>query len=483
MSDAPVEDINGPAEVTLAELLADYDVLSVGEETIVVAERSGNSSMAFRDDTGKPDMSEIGGTGSSMWGNYLREEYNPELRGNLGLQIYDKMRRGDGQIRMALRTVKTPVLAARWYVDPSSPSKRDVKIAEELSKNLFRDMTASWPLLLTEALNFLDFGWYAFEKVWAIRDDKVVLRKLAPRHPLDFEEWEEDEHGGPTSMRFYAPNGAAESVSIPIEKMVVFTFDKEAGNMEGISILRSAYKHWYFKEQLYKIDAIQKERHGIGIPVIKLPPGFSPSDKTKAEELGRNLRTNEKAHIVLPPMWDIAMLKLEGQPVDCMTSIEHHNKMILSNILASFMGEDGDSGESKQDMFLKGTRFIADIIRDAFNKWVFPELVRYNYGPNVEPPELKVRRIGETVDWRTLSFTLRNLVGAKIITVDEKLEDWIRDEVDAPRRDPNSVREVETPQSPEGARVGPPRQSKAANMEQQAQGTGKANAGTDTSGG
>src|SRR6202000_3063401 len=122
--------------------------------------------------------------------------------------------------------------------------------------------------------------------------------------------------------------GYQQWVNIPINKLLVFSFDKEAGNIEGISLLRSAYKHWYYKDTLYKIDAIQKERHGIGVPVIQMPPGWKKADKDLAEKIGRNLRTNEKAHIVLPPMWNILFAKLEGQPVDCLPSIEHHNQMI-----------------------------------------------------------------------------------------------------------------------------------------------------------
>jgi hypothetical protein len=279
----------------------------------------------------------------------------------------------------------------------------------------------SWPRLLREILLELDFGWYAFEKVFDIYDGKVVWRKIAPRHPALLEEWIYDSNGGPNGARFFRQfSNQSASVFIPIEKLLVFTHEQEGGNMEGISVLRPAYKHWYYIDNLYKIDAIQKERHGIGVPVIKLPPNFSTNDKSAADNLGANLRTNERAHVVLPPMWDIMMLKMEGNPVDSLASAQHHGKMMYESILAGFM--IGEGAKDGQAMFEKSCRFVADEIRDVFNKWAIPELVAYNWKTVDKFPELKVRRLGDTVDWRTISFAIRNFVGAGVIIPDDASE-------------------------------------------------------------
>jgi hypothetical protein len=288
-----------------------------------------------------------------------------------------------------------------------------------------------------------------------------------------------DSNGIPTTLEMFGPDSP--SRFIPWYKLICYTFDKEGGDLEGISLLRSAYKHWYYKENLYKVDAIQKERHGIGIPVIQLPPNFNPSDRMLANEIGRNLRVNEKAHLVLPPNWVVSMLKLEGKPVDALASAQHHDLMIVKNVLASFLNNaSGLVDESTASFFLKVCRWIAGIIADVFNKWVIPELVGYNW-PTVEDyPVLKVRRIGDTVDWRTISFAVRNLVGAGILQPDDPTEHYFRDEMDLPQKDPSTVRQVATPQNAAGG--GGPRQSTAGGMQQQAQGTGKNNAGTDNSG-
>ena len=388
---------------------------------------------------GKPNFSELGSTGMTAFGAAAREEYNPTLSGQQGRAVYNKMRRSDGQVRGTLRLVKTPVLAARWYVAPFSDKRSDQKIAEFVEAALMKRMTTSFPQFLTEVLTMLDFGFSAFELVWALQEYKgkqmVMLQKLGMRHALDVQKFEYDPKGGPAGVVVNDQNAASGEVFIPIDKLVVFTHDREGGDMEGVSVLRSAYKHWFYKEQLYKVDAIQKERHGIGIPVIKLPQGYTPADKLSAEEMGRNLRTNEKAHIVLPPGWEIMMLKLEGQPTKAMESIEHHDLLISRNILGQFINAEfaNNSQESMQTLFLKSTRYIAELVRDAINKYLIPKLVGYNFPKVVEEmPELRVRRIGDTMDWRTVSFAVRNFIGSGVIIPDDRMEDWIRDEMDLP---------------------------------------------------
>lgn len=427
-------------------------------------------------------LGELGTSVPSPFSSWSRQEYNNDLRGLKGLEKYDMMRRGDGTVRGTLRLVKTPVLSARWFMEPASESAMDINKANFAWECLTCYQSPTWPQTLTEILLMADFGYYMFEKVWDIRmiggQERAVWKKLAPRHPMDVLKWNFDGNGGPDSVEMINPDiDDPDPIVIPIDKLLVFSFDKEAGDIEGLSILRSAYKHWYYKDKLYMIDAIQKERHGIGVPVIKLPPGFTKVDKLEADQLGRNLRTNERAHVVLPPNWELLFAKLEGQPVDAMKSIDHHDKQIQKNILVAFM--DGGAKEEDQTMFLKATRFIADIVAGVFNKYAIPQLIDLNWGRGEKYPQLKARRIGEQADWRTMSFAVRNLVGAKVLTPDDRLEENLREEMDLPKADPDTRRDIETMNKQDGQKAGLPRQ-KDTPVEKGVPGK---NAGQDKSGG
>jgi len=429
--------------VALADILREREVLSVDPEYGYIVTREKPTQLALLTEV---DFTELGTTGQTNYGSFWQDEYNPKLRGLQGLKVYDQMRRSDGQVRQSLLLLKTPVIAGRWYVQAASTSTRDRNVADFVWRCFTEFMTISFNQMLYESLKCLDFGFWVWEKVYDIRVvdgiPRIVWKKFAPRHPLQITEFDYDEHGGPRGIKMMRETAnSATEVYIPIDKLVIVTWDREGGNVQGTSVLRGAYKHWYFKDNLYKIDAIQKERHGIGVPIIKLPPNFSKNDAKLANEIGRNLRVNEKAHVVLPPMWELEFAKLEGQPVDAITSIEHHNRMILANVLGEFTQGQGDTAVFN-DLFLKSARFVGDTIADCFNQWAIRQLVDFNYS-RVGYPELKVRRVGETTDHRTLSFALRNYVGADLIRADLPLENWLREETDLPLYDEETDRKIE----------------------------------------
>jgi len=507
-------------ETSIQELMDQYDI--VGAESgsspyILVAERStGNEIRLSSQPNIEPDLAlrELGYTSMSPWTAWTRDEQIPELRDKLGIRKWYDLKRNDGAIRGSLRLLKTPIQAAHWFIEPASDSALDKNIAKFVEKCLMEDLNVDWSQVLDDVLLQFEYGYMVFEKVYKFNEDgKIILQKLAPRHPLDIREWVFDDQGGPAGiiMEPFVPYGNQFGTGmlqfpdtpaspmpnlgqfIPVRKLAIFSLEPEAGDLRGISVLRSAYKHWYYKDTLYKIDAIQKERHGIGVPVIKLPPGFSAADKLLADQLGRNLRTNDRAHIVIPANWEILFAKLEGQPVSCIESIDHHNSQIKTNILAPFMDE-ASPGETSMDMFFKSTRYLANGIANIFNKHIIKQLVDLNFKRGAYP-RLRARRIGEWNDLRTLSFAIRNFVGAGLITPDDVLEAALREESDlppmdqatqrlvgvlAPVPDPNADNggDSNSPGAPQPSRSGPPRQKAAPAAKPVA-----ANKGRDASGG
>lgn len=429
-----------PARTTLESLYAEYEHVAISEDGYII--------VAKKEKLVEPPpliYREVGTTGQTSYGSYLTEEYNPKLRGLLGLRIYDQMRKGDGQVRSSLLLAKTPALGARWFIKPASESTRDTNAAKFIWKNLNELMTITWTQVLYESLLMLDFGYWMFEPVYEPRivdgEQRIICRKLAPRHPMQVTQWFYDFHGGPEAVEMIVPSANfMPEIVIPIQKLVVFTHQREGGNITGVSALRSAYKHWYFKDNLYKIDAIQKERHGIGVPIIELPPQFNDEDVRLADAIGRNLRVNEKAHVVLPPLWHINWAKIEGYPVQPIDSIDHHNKMIRTNILGDLIvRETGQNDALDYDMYFRACAIIADVVRDTFNLYYIPKLINYNYS-RVGMPRLDYWFVPNL---RDLSFALRNFVGADLVRPDDNLEDLIRELGHLPTRDESSDRVLE----------------------------------------
>lgn len=368
-------------------------------------------------------------------------------------QTYKRMVRDDASTRISLRAGKAPVLGAEFFFDPYSDSPDDLAIWDFVDFNLFGGMTTPWSIVLAQILKMYESARAnsVFELVWenrewaprranssANRKQYTMLRKLAFRPDSTIQEIKYDNNGGPVSVVQLAINGdgTTRTEEIPIEKSVIFVLNQEETILEGMPMLRSAYKHWYYKDKLYAIDAIQKERHGIGVPDIEVGPGASPADWDLAQKLGKNLRTNEFAHIVRPPSIKVGFAQVHGNPVDVMKSIVHHDNMIMKNIMVQFLNLDSSGSRANtataMDMFLKSMRHIANSICDAINLYVIPPLVSYNFNTD-SFPQMKVRNVGEAKDLQMFAAALRNLIDVGGLSVDAETEAWIREQFDMPK--------------------------------------------------
>lgn len=443
---AALEEFKAQREVELSEVLRQYDVVHANYDPyegsyIIVSDRTQKN---LTETSGFAEMASIDPSPFTSW---TRLEEVSELRDKRGIRKFYDMVRNDGTVRSALRIVKTPVQGAEWYVEPYSDSAIDQNIAKFVQETLFDDMEYPWSYFIEDCLRSLDYGFFAFEKVW-YQDPKTgrIKISLPPLHPLDIQGWLYDGQNQITglAMEPMAGTDITKQIVIPRDKVLLQVFEMEGGDLRGTSLLRTAYKHWYYKDTMYKIDAIQKERHGIGVPIIKLPMGFTPKDKDLANDLGRNLRTNEKAYITIPWNWEVMFAKLEGQPVDPIPSIQHHDHKIYEAILASFMGSGEVSTESL-DTFYKSTRYVATCIATTINRNVIRPLVQMNFLRFNGYPKICVRRMGEWEDTRTMTFALRNLVGAKILTPDLPLENIIRQSMSLPPLDESTAREMPSP--------------------------------------
>lgn len=365
--------------------------------------------------------------------------------------IYEEMANSDSAVDVSLRAAKSPILGADFFVEPFSDQPLDLDIAEFVEFNLVTGTNSPFLIILEDILRMYEHAFSVVEKVYeerewapkrtnANRRKYTMLRKLAPRPTPTIMAINYDDNGGPVSVTHNAvqADGKPKEVEIPIEKLIIFSNNKKGGNLEGKSLLRTAYRPWFFKSNLYNIDGVQKERHGMGFPQVELPPGYTKADKEAAYELVTNIRTNESGGAVVPPGWKLSFLELPGQPVDVMRSIEHHNGAIMLNTMTQFLllGLEGSGGGratsgSHQDMFNKSLRYVGNLICDYINMYCVPYLVAYNF-PTDHFPRLRVRNIGETKDLQQWASALANLMAQHAITPDFETEQWVRTIIDAP---------------------------------------------------
>lgn len=367
------------------------------------------------------------------------------------LRKYDEMLRGDATVDVALRVAKVPILGAKFFMQPFDDKPVNLEISEFVSFNLLESAAYPFTLVLEDVLRMFDDGFSVLEPVFerkewsprrtgANRRKFTMLRKLGYRPTNTITEIGYDDNGGPTYVIQEAilGDGNTKSVKIPISKLIIFTFNKK-GTLEGRSLLRTAYQPWFFKQKLYLIDAIQKERNALGIPVMTLPEGHTTEDAKEAWRVVTSLRTNEHTGGVEPPGFTLRFEKPQGQLVDIMPSIDHHDSKILLNVLAQFLllglqssggGGRATSG-SHVDMYQKALKYVANYVCDTFNLYLVPKIVGYNYDTD-EFPKLRVRNIGEGKDTQMWASAVANLFAQGVITPDFGTEQWAREQMDMP---------------------------------------------------
>jgi hypothetical protein len=384
------------------------------------------------------------------------------------LRQYDYINRTDAVVSVSLRAAKTPIQSADFYIDPIGDDSQAEDIADFVNFNIFESLTSPWQYVLSRILKMYQHGSAVIEPVYttglwaphrkmANRKTYNLLSKLAYRPGPTVFQLDYNDNGGPQTIwqSSLRGDGDIEEIAIPIEKAIIFSIG-DSDDYLGESLLRTAYPHWWYKTHLYKVDAIQKERHGMGIPVGKLPPGYRDSDKAAMNELLSNIRTNEKAFITLPPGYEVDFAEIHTNLVDVLGSAGHHDVLIMLNVFAEFMMlglEHGGGGGratsgAQTDLFYKSVWYIAEAICDFFNMFLIPKLVLYNFETDVLP-QMKVRNIGQARDSQQIAAALANLFHNNIVTPDIETEQYIRKLFDIPLKQ-SSVQTPITPPSPFG---------------------------------
>jgi phage gp29-like protein len=386
---------------------------------------------------------EIGQSGTYMFSGFISgEEYNIDLQGKYGLQVYDTMRRSDPTVHAALIVCKNPIIGAKWDVEPASSDPNDVEAAEFVKRELF-DRRIMFQDTIRELLTSLDFGHSVAEIVYETTEFngkvRIGLKKIATRKQRSILKWEIS--GGKPGITQITPTAGL--IEIPRNKLIYVTNEREGDNYEGISLLRFAYKPWKIKDSLEIMNAVALERMAIGVPVVTKGVGNENADEHELAKIRmalRQMRANEEAYIELPSSVSISMLDMKAQSTkDVMPTIEHQDKQITLSVLAQFLmlGQTGGSGSravsaDHSALFVKSLEAVARTIQQPFQEDIINRLVDMNYS-NLQNgyPKLIFSELSDD-DVSLLSASVASLMTAGALSRDPNLENRLRNVLDLP---------------------------------------------------
>lgn len=409
-----------------------------------------------------PSFVELGVTGLNRWGGYVFEEFLPDLRWPKSVKVYKEMSSNDPVIGAILFAAKQLIRSASWRVVRGGDSNVDYAAAEFLESCL-DDMSMTWADTITEILSMLVYGWSYHEIVYKRRlgdvrnpkykskytDGRIGWRKIAGRAQSSLSEWVFDDNGSILGMIQEAPPDY-KKVFIPIEKALLFRTEVEYDNPEGKSILRNAYRPWYFKKRIEEIEGIGIERDLAGLPVLETPEGvdlWSTDDpatvklRRHAESLVTNIRRDQNEGVVLPSGWKLSLLSTNSRrQFDTNAIINRYDQRIAITILADIVMLGAEKvgsfalSEVKKGLFAVALETFLNSIRDIFNRYAIPRLFAFNSFPGLKKlPRLEHSEI-ETPDLTELARYIQALSGAGMpLFPDVDLENYLREIAGMPR--------------------------------------------------
>lgn len=415
------------------------------------------------------DSKEIGRVGQRRYGGIFYEEFLSELRGRKGAEVFTEMSNNDETIGAILFAIEMLVRQASWNVEPGGSTAKD-REAAEFVKSCMDDMQQTWIDTISEILSFLTYGWSFHEIVYKRRmgrtkdnrtsskyDDGLIgWMKLPIRSQETLYQWEYDDQDNLIGMTQMPPPDFG-LITIPMNKAMLFRTRSRKDNPEGRSILRTAYRSWYFKRRIQEIEGIGIERDLAGLPVITTPEGMDIWDKDDEdmnairaglEAMVKNIRRDSTEGLVLPFGYTFELTSTGGsRQFDTNSIIARYDTKISQTVLADFIQLGHESvgsfalSSDKTNLFSMAICAFLDIICQTFNSQGIPALIDINgdhFAGVTDYPRLTHGDI-EDVDLATMATFINDMTSIGVIIPDESLEDYVRQLGKLPKRTTDTV--------------------------------------------
>lgn len=381
---------------------------------------------------------ELGSTGLKRSGGYVDEEFLPQLRGRKAVQVYREMGDNDPIVGALLYTVVQLCRNADFPVVPASKSAEDGKHAKFV-ESCMHDMSHTWGDLVAEAImGKIQYGWSWHEVVmkrrispWARSGDTrsqhtdglFGWRRMPVRSQDTLHRWVFDDAGGVKGMVQLAAPDYKQRI-IPLERSVLFRHGIHKGNPEGRSMLRNAYRPWFYKKRLEEFESVGVERDLAGLPMVTVPSDYlragKGTDQAKMvdamRKMVRAIRRNEQEGLVFPAAYDSdtnqPLFKFEllgsggARQFSTNELITRYEQRILMTCLADFIMLGSTSTGTynmhvdKTGIFRAGINQLVQAFCDDINRHVIPKLFLANGMkpeklPKIKPSDVDAPNLGE----------------------------------------------------------------------------------------
>ena len=361
-------------------------------------------------------LGEQGVSGLVRFNGLVSESYTSKLEWPACYDVYNEMRRRDPTIRTIWNALVLLARTAQWYVEPGEDSEAG-REAAAFVEDCIHDMAHTIEDYVEDALTCVPFGWSWLELVYKRRDDgRIGWKKWATRRQSSFERWQFDAEGGVQGL-VQRPAPDYGELTIPIEKSLHFTSQRDGGNPEGLALFENLYEPWYYLKNLQIINGIGWQRTFVGLPVFEFEEKPGNEDKAAVQEVGQGLQVDEKQYVSVPAGVTFHLESASNAGASALLeTIQYYRLLMMQTLLADFInlgtGQTGSwaLGSDKSQLFLMAVDGFLDRIAGVINRFAVRRLMELNPGaagmetrptawPRVTHTKVEKPALGQLGNW------------------------------------------------------------------------------------
>lgn len=401
----------------------------------------------------------LSGNQTDPWGwEPYSDPKNPDtVVSRKGLEIYREMLDDDPQVKAAIAFKKLAVLSTGWQVNPATDEHGECTEPAEgaalFVRHVLEAMDTRFDDTLHDIMDGLVFGFSVNEIVWRrlASGDYAGMIGVArisdkPQKTFDFAT---DRYGNLLPDGLVQFKDTLQEKRLPVEKFIIWSYRKRAGNWYGVSDLRPAYRYWFSKDVTDRGWNIAMER--FAMPIVKgtVEPGMSKAQREELLEILKSLQ-QKTALVVRKGQEEIEYLERApgGDGMRTYFTRQRYNDQMIARavLVPDLIFTEGQTqgskalGEVHDDAFV----WVIEQLQQQIEEVVNHQLVRRLMGKNfddVPVPSFKFAAFGdERLD--ALKELFSEMIGAGVLSPDEP---FIRERLGMPPQEGSS----DAPAAPE----------------------------------
>lgn len=366
---------------------------------------------------------------SHLFDNGLTNYKKPENYEALA-ELYTDML-NNYQISPVKNLINNAINKASWAIVETDNNQQ--QIIEFLEKNLFDILDIKSQL--NELTSFIYYGFCLFEKKYDNINNNTYLTRLLFREQESIYDFDFNLNTGDITelkQQLYV-NGQFLKKYIKINNKTLLLFNNKLGVSLGNSILDAVIEPYKRKKFIQKYADIAIKRGGLSLAFLTVANDFETTDEAtrKLQTTLNEIAQGTTAGAIFPDGVDVSFEKDNSNMKALQEAILQEDDNISKALLINFLnlGATSSGSEALAKELIKNfndnLKGYSSYLENEINNQIIKDLVILNFGVQEKYPQISI----DTSNNTNIEFAqyLKSLVDANILTVDDDLEDYVRD--------------------------------------------------------